>query len=395
MLSNSDTLVILGTFCYNIYLNIEFIGYKMGYINSKKYGTAVQLYKKVNGDISYYITFKDEDNILKRIKIGDKSKGITEPFCNHKRNEVIHSIKLGTDVPIKYKKKKEIEFDQIANKYFEELEIYSKSQTLKDVKSKYNTHIKPYIGNVPIDMVLVEYLEQIQRDKVKILATKTVNMLIDLVGTIYNLAIKKELCNHVNPASRVKRFKVNNIRERYLITEEIQELFDSVKESKLLTLFLKLALTTGGRLDTILHIQKKDIDISTNTITLHDLKNKDTYKGFLTDDVKEILKPNLYKLKANDYIIGMSSTKYTTRQLQSRLKPKVDKLFNKELDIGDRKNRVVIHTLRHTFASHLAINNTPIFTIQKLMNHKDIKQTMRYAKLAPDSGREFVINLYN
>lgn len=57
-----------------------------------------------------------------------------------------------------------------------------------------------------------------------------------------------------------------------------------------------------------------------------------------------------------------------------------NKLFNQKLDKNDRKNRVVVHTLRHTFASHLAINGTPIFTIQKLMNHKDIKMTMRYAK---------------
>lgn len=39
----------------------------------------------------------------------------------------------------------------------------------------------------------------------------------------------------------------------------------------------------------------------------------------------------------------------------------------------------------HTFASYLAINGTPIFTIKELMNHKDIEQTMRYAKLSPDS----------
>jgi site-specific recombinase XerD len=68
-------------------------------------------------------------------------------------------------------------------------------------------------------------------------------------------------------------------------------------------------------------------------------------------------------------------------------------LFNKGLKKEDRKNRVVIHTLRHTFASHLAINGTPIFTIQKLLNHKDIKMTMRYAKLSPDSGRDSVNSL--
>lgn len=36
----------------------------------------------------------------------------------------------------------------------------------------------------------------------------------------------------------------------------------------------------------------------------------------------------------------------------------------------------------------------PIFTVQKLMNHKDIQQTMRYAKLAPDSSRDMVEGLY-
>jgi hypothetical protein len=34
----------------------------MAYIKSKKYGTAVQHYKKASGDISFYITYKDENN---------------------------------------------------------------------------------------------------------------------------------------------------------------------------------------------------------------------------------------------------------------------------------------------------------------------------------------------
>ena len=74
--------------------------------------------------------------------------------------------------------------------------------------------------------------------------------------------------------------------------------------------------------------------------------------------------------------------------------PTMYRLFNQGLDSKDSQNRVVIHTLRHTFASHLAINNTSLFTIQKLMNHADIEHTQRYAKLAPDSGAEMVRNLY-
>ncbi|MFW2516916.1 tyrosine-type recombinase/integrase, partial [Aliarcobacter butzleri] len=69
--------------------------------------------------------------------------------------------------------------------------------------------------------------------------------------------------------------------------------------------------------------------------------------------------------------------------IQSSLKPIVDNLFNNDLVAKDTKIRFVIHSLRHTFASHLAINGSPIFTIKELMYHKDIEQTMRYAKLAP------------
>ena len=40
-------------------------------------------------------------------------------------------------------------------------------------------------------------------------------------------------------------------------------------------------------------------------------------------------------------------------------------------------------------------NGTAIFTIQKLMDHANIEQTLRYAKLAPDSSKENLEFLYN
>jgi len=95
-------------------------------------------------------------------------------------------------------------------------------------------------------------------------------------------------------------------------------------------------------------------------------------------------------LKPNDKIISSSN-----RTISRKMKKVLDELFNDGLEVADAKNRAVIHTLRHTFASHLAINGTPIFTIQKLMNHKDIQQTLRYAKLAPDSGKDAVIQLWH
>ena len=43
---------------------------------------------------------------------------------------------------------------------------------------------------------------------------------------------------------------------------------------------------------------------------------------------------------------------------------------------------MLTESLHIAFASHLAINQVPLFEIQKLMNHKDINMTLRYMKLA-------------
>ena len=150
-------------------------------------------------------------------------------------------------------------------------------------------------------------------------------------------------------------------------------------------LYFKLALNTGARLSTLRNISKKDIDFTHNLITLKDFKNNSTYKTFLNSQLKELLQNRTENININDKVLSTYPAK--------RIKKILDDLFNQGIDINDRKNRVVFHTLRHTFASHLAINGTPIFTIQKLMNHKDITMTMRYAKLAPESGREAIENL--
>lgn len=165
-------------------------------------------------------------------------------------------------------------------------------------------------------------------------------------------------------------------------------LLKSLEDDVEMYLFTKLALNTGGRLETILSIKKKDIDFTHNVINLFDIKNNSWYKGFFNDSLKELLKSRCNDISANDVIVEVPS-----RTVRRKMKVFFDDLFNRGLESSDRKNRVVIHSLRHTFASLLAISGTPIFTIQKLMNHSDIKFTLRYAKLAPDSGKEAVIDL--
>jgi integrase len=52
--------------------------------------------------------------------------------------------------------------------------------------------------------------------------------------------------------------------------------------------------------------------------------------------------------------------------------------------VTDARQKVVFHTLRHTFASWLVMRGVPLYDVAKLMGHNTIVMTQRYGHLAPD-----------
>ena len=153
-----------------------------------------------------------------------------------------------------------------------------------------------------------------------------------------------------------------------------------------------IALSTGGRLQTICNIKPSDLK-DNGSIRLYDFKNCSEYYGFLSSELKiEFEKFIIDSGKNKDEFIFKNTGKqsYSNQYYYRKLQPIFDILFNPEGT--EPLNKVTIHTLRHTFASQLAINETPILTIKKLMNHNDINATMRYAKLSKSSGEKHVDN---
>ena len=140
----------------------------------------------------------------------------------------------------------------------------------------------------------------------------------------------------------------------------------------ILTIFVKLSLSTGARLETIRAIKRKDINLQEQTVTLVDLKGKAagkdnaTYLGFLNPNIISELSEFIKGLKPNAYIFQYENgNRVGVDYIQNNLQKLFDQLFNEHLKdsdgkIRDRKNKAVIHTLRHTFATHLAKENTPI-----------------------------------
>ena len=385
----------------------------MSRVKSKKYA-GVYLNYLQDGDISYSITYKDDTGKLNRYTVGKKSNGITETFAYNQRAAFINKIKNDIDPQAHRKKKEIVTLNDLAKVYFDDKEANNKTNIRqlqkynlylghlepKEISNKYDQikvsdEGKGVLGKKDIDSITKADITKLQKDlNAKGKAPKTINGIIQLLSAIINHSIKEHSLKLINPCTGIKKLKTDDKRERYLTLDEVKRLTDEVKDDEVLYHFVKLALMTGARLEGVLNIQKKDIKLDTNSVTIHDLKSGGVYTGFYDDEYKQTLEAHIKSLKVNDYVVGGSSIKTASRTIQRHLKKIIDKLFNKGLEVRDFKHRVVIHTLRHTFASQLAIAGVPILTIKGLMNHADIAQTMRYAKLAPDQGVEAVKGLY-
>jgi integrase len=366
---------------------------------SKKY-QGVYVNTLANGDISYYIGYTDlTTGDYKKVKIGRKSQGVTEPYCYNKRAEVINKLRLGEDPLSNFAKKNRMKFDLLVERYFNYMQDSGKPEkSVKNEQSRYKLHIQRYIGSknsYAIDASDINKIHNIALEKE--LSSATLKHIRQLIATIFNFAIKTDWFNAKNPvySIEVPKIKVNNRRERFLDKYEVEKILQDprVSEDFILNRFARFALSTGARLGTLLDIQRKDINIATRTVALKNLKTNNVYNGFLSEHLLPDLS-FLHSLSPNAYVISKDGKKTEQTRVQHHLKPILDELFNIDLDKKDSKNRVVVHTLRHTFASNLAINGTPIFHIQKLLDHQDQAMTQRYAKLAPDSGFSYVNGIY-
>ncbi len=351
-------------------------------------------------DKVYLIQYKDIDDKWKIKTIGKKSTGTREAYCNAQLTIIKNAVMYGEQPPIIQKKiKKEVltldDVFQIYKKHKEDESRHSKA-----IEGMYKTHILGKFGNVDIHSITTDKIVTFRKSlKDKGLADATIKGNITFIGTLFNVAIDEQLYDKVNPtkSKRLKFKTLDNKRERYLTLDEVNKLYSKIEsriDHEVLTLFVKLSLHTGGRLETILNIKRKDIDLTNKTVTLYDFKRKSTYMGFLSDELNNFLKEYTQGFKPNTFIIGGQDKKYASRTISRKMKGMLDELFNEGLDTRDTKHRAVIHTLRHTFASHLAINSIPIFTIKELMNHSNIEMTMRYAKLSPNNGKIAIEGLY-
>lgn len=368
-------------------------------IKSKRYN-GIYYRDLSDGDRTYY-ALVTIDGKSKRFCLGKRSEGINEISAHHTRGDIISKARYGEEalesLPITLAKKKRKElltFSLVAEKYISSRIISSAT------KLEYST-ITRYLdadgfGLKSIASITISDVQSLQiKLKTEEKAASTVNKYIGFIKSVFNHGINNGIIKGGNPGKAVKNLKENNERQRYLLKDEIEVLLDTVRDNESLLLFCLVALQTGARLDSVLHLQVKDINFDNDSITIKNIKAHKTYTGFFAGELKDVLNTRFKSsVNPNDFLISFNGKKTTDRQIQCRLKPLLDKLFNQGLDAKDSKNRVVIHTFRHTLATHLAIKGAPIHEIMKIMDHANIAETMRYAKFAPDCGKSSIQQLY-
>ena len=339
-------------------------------------------------DIAFDISYKKDGRKIWE-KVGWGSEGYTPKLAAQVRAERLRMIRHGQELPKERKK---------VPRFSEESKIYLKWAEENKARPKndyYLLHIYlwDFFGDKRMNEISSFDLERLKTELTKReLSPAYVKHALVLIRQIYNKAFQWGHYNGGNPIKGVKMPTVSNRRERFLTHEEADLLLKAIAVvSKSVHDQALLSLHCGLRASEIFNLRGQDLDFQNGLIRIMDPKNKASRTAFMTQAVREILKARLPE-DPNELIFKDRWNGKRIQFVSKTFERAVEKLgFNKGIE--DRRQKVVFHTLRHTFGSWLAIQGTPILTIKELMGHKTLAMTERYAHLSPDVKKEATLAL--
>lgn len=335
-------------------------------------------------DCCFFIRYQDRYRRQQWEKVGWKSEGYSAQFASNVRNERIRDARHGM-LP---EGQKGVTFGDAWKQYDKWLNHGRKKP--QDLRQLYRDHIKKDLENVPLEVISPQLLEQIKADTfAKGLSPGSVHLVLTLIRQVINKAIEWEMWSGANPVRKIKLPPLHSNRERFLAYAEAKALVDELHQRSFeLWGMAIVSLETGMRAGEIMAMRWRDIDLNNGIINVRGKGGYDR-QAFITE-------PVLLVLNGRD----KSKSEFVFHQQDGSKLNSITITFNRAAEhLGlnkkdmDRKQLVSFHTLRHTFASWLAINGVPLYTIKELMGHKSIKMTERYAHLCPDHKRDAVLRV--
>jgi integrase len=210
---------------------------------------------------------------------------------------------------------------------------------------------------------------------------RTINLEVDGVKTMLNQAIKWGYIKE-NPLNWVKPLKEEDRDLVRFLSKEECSLFLANTPADLYPVFYTF-LNTGMRKAELENLRWEDVDFARRVICIRRKENWRPKTGERDIPLAEGVYRQLSSVKANDaaatdsdYVFKASGSGHS----HNRLRRELIKIARK----AGISNLTKLHTLRHTYASHMIMHGIDLPTVKKLMGHSDIATTMIYAHLAPD-----------
>jgi len=202
------------------------------------------------------------------------------------------------------------------------------------------------------------------------------NRFLSLVSKMMNLAEKWEFRPlYSNPCKHVDHYK-EKPREVYLTLDQLERVGLAMKQLKdveniYVLSAIKLLILTACRKGEILSLKWDYIDFNNTCMNLPDSKTG-AKKIHLNPSAMSILQSLERK---SDYVL--------VSRVENKKITDISLTWKKICKIAGLTN-VRPHDLRHTFASHAVNNGFSLPIIAKILGHKDLKTTQRYAHLHED-----------
>ena len=342
--------------------------------NNKKYKISV---KTQNG--KRIVRHVDTFELAKRVESSLKGKVAEKKILN------IHKAPLLSDVW----------------KMYSEWAIANKKSWRNDI-SRWKWHVAPRVNGKRMDQIFPRDIEEIlgkmqklnsgfkKKDvdeRHEILLNEkhspaTKKHVLVLIKRVYNWAIKRELYFGPNPAANIEPPKINNQVTECLTETELSTLLQVLKDwrNQIAALAVKFALFTGLRLDEIIGLEWRDVDLENKFVFLSDPKGEPV-KLPISEEATQILEKALE-------LTPILGCRYVFPNKDGNRRVSFGKIWSRIRETGGLPSTFRFHGLRHTYASYLASSGeVDIYTLQKLLNHQTPEMTQRYAHLLDETLR--------
>jgi site-specific recombinase XerD len=253
-----------------------------------------------------------------------------------------------------------------------ESELRSRKYSRQTIRSylHYNRYFCRRIQKRPEDVNpedVKNYLAYL--DKTLDLSASSMNLAISAIKFFYGHVLKK------NIAQEQYRPRHDQKLPEVLAESEVKDLLDCEKNPKH-RLLLMLAYSSGLRVSEVVALKKEHIDFQRKAVLVHAGKGRKDRYTLLSDRAADFVQRycSLYRIDGWLFPGTAAGRHLSIRSAQN--------IFTKALQKARLAKRLSIHSLRHSFATHLLENGTDIRYIQDLLGHSTLRTTQRYTHVA-------------